>query len=416
MIIVHDVEDMPDGSTVLHTYDNEREFTPDEETDTDGSTHQSREAGSQVVINPAKTRWDYSGWHGGNDGSLYASKLTDWPAGTAPTLPGVIDAIIGIFGSDGGAAVTGPEPRGAEILPVLDRGAIPGAAGFVIGESKTKSVSHVMKGVKDGSYSQSIMGGGFIGSVNDVKTAKGVTDRLSGNPGNDTVAFEGGRTRALELEVGSQRKSASRVATIDTRTFAGGGETVSMPGGSSLVYEHDGAPTRFSFELQSVERGASAAHFKSGSMAIGRGDRIVAKPADWRRLESVRVTVRRANGRVTTRVVRNRASSPVKITVSKLSVRKASGRNTARVTTRLRNVAFGSVLGVTLRVQRNGRTVARKGFAVKQPRNASRTFSYKLPRGLRRGTYRLQADVMVASTGARPATKRVARRAVVRVR
>lgn len=416
VITVHDVETLPDGSTILHTYDNEREFIPSEETDTTGVTHRDREAGSQVVINAAKTRWDYSGWNGGNNGSLYASKLTDWPAGTAPTLPGVVDTVIGIFGSKGGAAVTGPEPKGAEILPVLDRGAIPGAAGFVIGEPKRKSVSHVMKGVKAGSYDQMIMGSGFFGSVSDVATAKGVTDRLTGNPGNGTITFEGERTRPLELEVGSEKRSASRVATIRTRTFAGGGETVSMPGGASLAYEHDGAPTRFSFELQSVQRGAAAAHFRSGPMAIGKGDRIVATPADWRRLDSVRVSVRRANGTVTTRRVRNRASSPVRITVTQPAVRRAGGRNAARVTTRLRNVVAGSVLGVTLRLQRNGRTVTRRGFAVKQPRNGSRTFSFRLPRGLRRGAYRLQADVMVASTGAKPSTKRVARRAVVRIR
>ena len=130
----------------------------------------------------------------------------------------------------------------------------------------------------------------------------------------------------------------------------------------------------------------------------------------------MRVSVRRANGKVTTRRLRNRASSPVKIAVSKPSLRKAGGRNEAKVTTRLRRVVADSVLGVTLRLQRNGRTVARKGFAVKQPRNASRTFAFKLPKGVRRGTYRLQADVMVASTGAKPTTKRVARRAIVRVR
>jgi hypothetical protein len=412
VITPHDIETLPDGSTVIHTYDNEREFIPEEETDTDGSTHRDREVGSQVVINAAKTRWDYSGWHGGNDGSFYISTLNDWPAGTAPTLPGVVDALIGIFGSDGGAAVTGPEPKGAEILPVLDRRAIPGAAGFVIGKPKTRSVTHVMEGVKDGTYDQMIMGSGFIGGVSDVKTAKGVTDKLSGNPGDDTIAFEGERTRALKLEVGSERKSASRVATIDTRTFAGGGETVSLPGGSSLVYAHDGAPTRFSFELQSVERGASAAHFESGPLTIGRGDRLTVKPADWRRLDDVRVSVRHANGKVTTRRIRNRATSPVRIAISKPVVLK--GR--AKVTTRLRKVVADSVLGVTLRLIRNGRTVARKGFAVKQPRNASRTFAFTLPKGLPKGTYRLQADVMVASTGAKPATKRVARRTTVHVR
>jgi len=418
VISAYDMETLPDGSTVVWTYDNETEFIPQEESDTTGVTHRDRENASRVIVNAAKTRWDYTGggWHGGNDGSFYISTLNDWPAGTAPTLPGVVDALIGIFGSADGAAVTGPEPKGAEILPVLDRSAIPGAAGFVIGAPKTKAVTHVMEGRKDGTYDQMIMGGGFIGAVEDVKTAKGVTDRLHGNPGDETITFSGERSRALKLEVGSEKRSSSRAATISTHTFGGGSETAALPGGAALRYEHDGPATTFSFELESVERGASAAHFESGPIAIGKGDRVVAKPADWRRLDSVRVSVRRANGTVTTRRARNRASSPVKIAVSKPRLRKAAGRTTATVTTRLRKVVPDSVLGVTLRLIRGGRTVARKGFAVKRPRNAARTFSFKLPKGLRRGTYRLAADVTVVSTGAKPTTKHASRRAVVRVR
>ena len=416
VITPHDIETLPDGSTVIHSYDNEREFLPSEETDTTGATHRDREAGSQVKINPAKTRWDYSGWHGGNDGSFYISTLSDWPAGTAPTLPGVVDAAIGIFGSAGGAAVTGPEPKGAEIMPVMDRSAIPGAAGFVIGAKGTKTVSHVMEGRKDGTYDQLITGSGFTGAVNDVKTAKGVTDRLTGKPGGETITFAGERSRSLRLEVGTERKSSSRVATIDTHTSAGGSETAAMPGGSSLRYEHDGPATRFSFELQSVERGAAAAHFESGPLTIRRGERIVATPADWRRLDSVRVSVRGAGGKVTTRRIRNRATSPVKIAITKPALRKAGGLRTARVTTRLRRVLPDSVLGVSLRLVRNGRALVRKGFAVKQPRNASRTFTMRLPKGLKRGSYRLIADATVMSTGAKPATKRASRRAIVRVR
>jgi hypothetical protein len=63
VITAHDMETLSDGSTVIYTYDNEREFVPEEETDTTGVTHRDREAGSQVVVNAATTRWDYSGRH-----------------------------------------------------------------------------------------------------------------------------------------------------------------------------------------------------------------------------------------------------------------------------------------------------------------------------------------------------------------
>ncbi len=233
VITAHDVEDLPDGTTVIHTYDNETQFVPEEDSDLTGATHRDREAAGEVRINPQRTRWDYvgGGWSGGNDGSFYATKLTDFPAGTAPTLPGVGDAIVGLFGSTDGAATTGPEPKGTEIVPALDRAAVPGAAGFVLPAEGTRSFTHVMEGRKRGTYTQSVMGNDFIGSAKDIATDKGVTDRLTGSPGSRTVRFAGEKTRSVTLEVGRSPPGAATSRRSTRRARRAGARRCRSPAG-----------------------------------------------------------------------------------------------------------------------------------------------------------------------------------------
>jgi hypothetical protein len=410
VITAHDVEALPDGRTVIHTYDNENPFLPGEDSDTSGATHRDRESASDVVINAAQDHWEYSDWSGGNDGSFYATKLTDFPAD--PTLPGVGEAIIGIFGSKGGAAVTGRK-AGGEQVPVLDRNATPGAAGFVIGDEGAKTLTHTMNGKRNGTYTQMITGGGFLGEVRDVKTAKGVSDRLTGAPKQNLISFAGERSRRLELSVAAEVGRASRAATIQTGSSGGGSDSAQLKGGRSLVYEHDGVATSFSFSLSAIQPGASAAHFESGPLRVRRGETVVATPANWKSLSTVRLSVRRG-GRVRTRLLRNRDRGPsVRISIGAPKVGTRGGHRVLRVRVRLRRLHESAAQGVVLRLMRNGRTVATKSFGVRRPRNGVRTFVWRLPGGLH-GPYQAQVDATVASMGAQAGTRRTTRGATVR--
>ena len=209
VMTAHDIETLADGTTVIHMYDNETEFKPGEDSDASGVTHRNREDASKIIIDPAKTRWEYTGggYSGGNDGTFYVTKLSDWPAD--PSLPDVASAVIGIFGSTGGAAVPAAEPSGREILPVLDRSAPPGAGGFVLPVKGKQSLGLTMKGRKKGRYSHMIAGNGFAGSVRDVRTAKGVVDRVSGGAQSRSIEFTGSSTRPVKLQVGHQEGGAS---------------------------------------------------------------------------------------------------------------------------------------------------------------------------------------------------------------
>ncbi len=410
VVTAHDVERLPDGSTIIHTYDNERPFLPSEDADTSGATHRDREQGSQIRVNAQANRWDYSGWSGGNDGSLYAIKLTDFP--TNPSLPGIGDAVVGIFGSSGGAAVTRQALADTEVVPVFDRGAIPGAAGFLIGRRGATSIGRIVVGRRDGSYSQLITGGGFAGSVSDVQTSKGVVDRLTGDPKAGSINFSGERDRPLTIALGR----GQRAATIATRTFAGGKETATFGSGSRLTYEHDGPTTTFSFELVGVESGVGAARFASGPLVVRRGDRVSVSPTDWRTLSSARVTVRSVNGRVATRTLQSRATGPrTQVTLSQPRVRVVKGRTVGEVTARLRRLDPGAAQGVVLRLSQNGRLLTKRTFAVRRATAGGRTFRLPL-RKLAPGAYQLTADVTVVAGSGRIGSRRASRVSTVQVK
>jgi hypothetical protein len=255
-----------------------------------------------------------------------------------------------------------------------------------------------------------ITGGGFLGEVRGVKTAKGVTDRLTGAPKQNLIIFAGERSRRLNLSVAAELGRASRVATIQTGTSGGGSDSAQLKRGRSLVYEHDGAATAFSFSLSATEPGASAAHFESGPLRVHRGDRIVATPGNWNSLSAVRLSVKRG-ARVRTRLLRNRARGPsVRISIGAPKV----SRRVLRVTVRLRRLRAKGAQGVVLRLMRKGRTVATRSFAVRHARNGTRAFSWRLPGGLPHGPYRAQVDATVASIGAQAGTRRATRGATVR--
>jgi hypothetical protein len=417
VVTVDDIETLADGTTVLHLYDNENPFVPGENSDGTGDTHFNAEKASSIFVNPTKTHWDYDSGSfagAGNDGSFYTTTLNDWPAGTAPTLPGIVDAAIGVFGSAGGAAVTGPQEKGTEVVPVFDRSAIPGANGFVLGTGGNKTITHTMMGKKTGSYSQTIMGDNFIGGVQGVPTAKGVDDRVSSSIDQHTLDFSGEKTRPLKLNVGLHRGRSSHLATFATHTFKGGGDTAAI-GPGSVIYDHDGARTNVTLTLESVESGASAAEFRSAPMSVGSGERLTVAPTSWRSLESVRVTVRRANGTKRVLRLRNRAKgNGARIAIRALGLKTLRGRRSATLTARLSRVPAKSAQGVVLRLARGKRVVAHKVFGVGRARNGTRTFTWRLPK-LANGAYRLIGDVTVAATGAHPGTGRKTKRVSVHI-
>jgi hypothetical protein len=254
------------------------------------------------------------------------------------------------------------------------------------------------EGLKHGTYTQAYTAPGFIAGASEVATAKGVRDTVEG--GGDSLRIGSGEARPLSIELARESSPVrTTAATLETHASADGSDTAGFSDGGALTYAHDGAPTTLSFSLTSVRRNGGPSTFLSGPVAIGRGDRLSAKPLD-RDLRRVRVTVRDAHGKTSTRVLRNRDGGAGHL---KLGAPKLSGRRLS-VRVGLSGVHGKAVAGIALRLVRGKRVVAHKALSLKSAGGIHRIV-WKLPRSAKKGEYRLLTDVRAVTVGARGSTR-----------
>lgn len=415
-VVAYDLVDHQDGSVDILVYDNNQPFTAAELTS--GDSHRTREAQRSVIrVDPNHTRWTFDSGgplRAGGGSELFAVSRGVIPAD--PSLPGLTQVRQAltylIFGSDDAAALSEGAPAGADVLPVLDDEAIDGAGG-VVGRTDGKPITHTMRGVRAGKYTQAVVGDGFVGAIS-ATTAAGVRDTTSGVSGGDGVRFQAlGKTpaRPLTLDVATEGPAASRRAIVATRTSGGGADVIRLAGGRALTYAHDGAPTTARITLEAVEPHGGPASFTSGPIAVGRGETLTVKPSSWATLRTVRVTTRGPGGRSRTRVLPNRSPAPAALSLSALRVR---GRS-ADVTTRFAKLSGTAAAGLVLRAIRGGRVVAHESFKVAVAEPGRRTFRWALPKAVRGAGLRLVADASLAVVGTRTGTVRRTRSVAFRV-
>ncbi|HEX2392748.1 MAG TPA: hypothetical protein VHI77_07495 [Solirubrobacterales bacterium] len=409
----------------ISVYDSEDPFGAAEElAETNPSPHQAGIDTSTITIDKVRGTWSYpiGNWSGStSDGGFWVVPPSATP--DHPSLPG-LDALEGAvnsvysmtFGSaDGSAQVGGgrvspphqqrgrlaaasaQSARAAEFLPTAEAGAAPGTSGAWVSGDGRRPLEGAVEGLKSGHYTESYAAPGFVASATDVATAKGVEDEISGL--RDSLSVDSGMSRPLRLNL-ARRASASRTdaATVRTHASGGGSDTVALPGGGVLSYAHDGGGATMSFSLTGVRRNGGGATFLSGPVPVRGGDRLRAVPMD-RDLDRVRLELRHADGSRTTRVLRNRARPAGRIRLG--TARVAGGK--LRLPFKLAGFREAGVAGVSLRLQRGGRIVARRAIA-KRAGNGPHRVVWKLPRRLGHGAYRLLVDLRVLTAGARGST------------
>jgi hypothetical protein len=398
-VIAYNVRTTPVGVDI-DVYDNNRPVSPTETQSP--ALHALNEDASVIHINQVTGTWtfDLGGgdvWTGHNDGTLFVMPQNVIPDN--PSLPGL--GTLGgalqylVFGSADGSVRTAGGSSGAQYLPPLDDHAIPGGAGWWLSRNAKHPLEASLNGLKNGQYTEAFTSPGFVGSVNNVATAKGVHDKLAGM--NGTLTFTGGTDRTLNIELAQRPNRAHATAwsaTLNTHASAHGSDTAGLAPSGALSYAHTGAPTTLSLTLTSLRRDGGPSSFTSGPIKIGRGDRVTVKPIG-RDLGSVRLQIRDSHGKTTTRTLRNRARPPARLT---LAAPKLAGRR-ASVSVRIAGLRGNAMLGVSLRLVRGKRVVARFAKAA-QARNAARTFAFRLPR-VAAGRYRLLADARVVTAGRR---------------
>jgi hypothetical protein len=402
-MLVYDLE-QTDEAADIYVYDSNNPFSAKEDQDPEG--HRDVVDAGVIHIDRIAKTWSFvfehdeestEEWTGGNKGSLWAIPYDTVPSD--PSLPGVVSTIAlseFLFESTDGAVRVTKKAPDAVMMPVTD-GASGSDAGTWVSRNPEQPLGVNFIGLEPGHYSQAYSVAGFVASVADVPTAKGVRDTITGVDGS--LTFESGRARPLEIDVAQRSSDAlTTAATVETRASADGAESAGFSQDGALTYAHDGAPTKVDFTLTTVRRDGGPATFVSGPLAVGSGDRLWARPVD-RELNRVALTVRDARGRKTTRVIRNQGHprGRLKLSAAKVSKHRLSMR------VRLAGIRGHAVLGASLRLMRNGHVVARRAVALKGDKG-TRRISWRLPRSLRGGRYRLLADARAVTSVARGST------------
>ena len=278
-ITAYDMERQPDGSTKIFGYDNNRPLTQTELTDPLG--HDLAETSDSVItVNPAGDHWTFTApsgsvWSGGaDDGKLYAVTLSDIPDN--PSLPGLSDIpliVADIIASVDGAAQAGPPPPGGASDPLSDQApGSSGAAEEITAPKGARTLNQTVEGVHKGTYSQLVLGTGFVGGVRDIATDAGVTDTLKGTPSDGALTFGGERNRALNVNLGIDHGEVHRQATVATQASKGGADTVALGNGSALRLHAPGRhdPCLVHAHQRVAQRRPGDLHLRPGDGPPGR--------------------------------------------------------------------------------------------------------------------------------------------------
>ncbi|HVQ60245.1 MAG TPA: hypothetical protein VMS60_15190 [Solirubrobacterales bacterium] len=382
----------------IYVYDNASPFAPEEEFDP--GRHRTKVEAGVIAIDKAAGTWTYegaSGWSGASgDGSLWVTPFEANP--DDPSLPGrdtLVRAVSYVLLGSLDGAVRSDAGAYGEFLP--DAGEEADAAGngaWVAPAGKPLDVT--VTGTKDGRYTQTYTAPSFVASVGDVATAKGVRDKLSG--AGEGLRFESGKARVLEIELAKEwGKGLTSAATVRTHASAGGADSAGFAKGGALVYAHDGAATSVEFSLTAVRPNGGPSTFESGPVAVRDGDLLLARPLG-RDLSRVRLAIRGANGRKVSRVLRDRkVAGRLRIGKPKATAKRLT------LPFKLSGLRGRAVVGASLRLMRGNRTVARKALSLRSGKGSHRV-AWELPRGLKRGEYRLVAQLRALTLGARGST------------
>jgi hypothetical protein len=400
-VLAYDVEQTAEAAEIF-VYNPALPFLQSEEES--GTAHRNLLDRSVIHVDKVTKTWSAEMGPGevvggGNDGSLWVT-----PDGTIPddpSLPGLGTLKRGVASMILGAADGSARGAGAtvgDVFSPLLNGKAASGSGTWVSEDPDRPLEVSLEGLKRGHYTQLYTAPGFVASAADVLTAEGVRDTLTGD--GSSLRFESGQERPLELQLAERSGAAiSTAATLEAHASAGGSDSAGFAGDGALTYAHDGAPATFQFTLTIVRRDGGPATFASGPLAVGRGERLRAEPID-RDLRRVRLTVRDARGQTTTKVLRNRDRARGSI---RLGTPRVSGRRLS-IGLRLSGMRGRAIAGVSLRLMRGKRLVARKALALKDAADRQ-TVSWRLPRSVRSGAYRLLTDVRALTGPARGSTE-----------
>jgi hypothetical protein len=441
-VVAYDIEETTDPGVqfYLRTYDPNQPYAVSGNEAKDGvfdplstslgGQHERAERMSRIAIRAEG--WEFQGFNSvwsGPHGKLLITPVNEFPVRPSPLSLG---SAVGLttFGTSAevvsSSDASGPlaSPRGGRPRAVpwvnLNGTSAPRATHIV---DDSAPFRQVVKG--SGRYTGSYVMDGFTVSAENM--AGGGQDTFDFDPrGRSAAVGTSGAPKKLTLRLAARQGGARaaqgggrevRTAAVTTTTGKTPSE-LSLAGGR-VAYTHRGPATKMSLEIGWVGPRGVPGTVRTAAIAVRDGDRLRVTPQRWTDLATSRATLELRRGRRTTRrTIRTRAARAA--LASGLNV-KATGRpgRPAKLEIGLRQnrLPSGSSVGGGVRILRGGRTVARYPInAEAVPAAGRRTLLKRAGRKLARGTYRVEAVVVVSRGGRSPVTQRLRKVRTLRVR
>ncbi len=433
VVIAYNVEGAP-PDWFVDVYDSNDPFNwnGDENSTTDGSTHQTQFQNSRIHID-SDGNWSLPSSN--LSGDMSGLVVTD-PA-NLPNPPTIVSnlakiATLGyiLFGSSTppdttGTSAAGPPPSavtqvtdqaghtlfdahgnlssnpagriaGTMFAPLVGEAGRTAAARiaaqppFILLPASATAFRETVADQGAGPDTHVILGRGFTAQI-VTNSRRGADDGLTVDPNGAGFATSAA-SKPLDLTLIASAGRARRVAEVSTTSFGGGGDTLRFTGGrSGLELAHKGKPTTFTITLSGLDNHHAPETFKSGPLHIGPGGKASIGAINWGSLQGSTIELTIGGRRLR---IANRLRAPQLASIARLSATKLRGHAVSlTIATRPRRLPAGTQVVFLWIVKQGARRIA-SHLTIAGASTKSATFTF---RARQSGRYKLTAYVTVAT-------------------
>jgi hypothetical protein len=415
VVVAYAMEDLGSSHYLIDVYDNNREYTPAEDTDVSGATHVSAQDVSRISIDASGWAYDMGGgthwggsWGNLNSGIMVLPYSFVTQRMHIPSFANLstLAASLVAFGSTGGT----PSPVSVGALPA---GASPvafgarGGAGVV---ALRGAAPLRLTATANAPYQVAVLAAGG-GATATTGAHVGSTDTVRALAGG--VSLTTASAKPLVLTSVTRSATLALSTTMSLTTGAGSTTALQVSRGILSASVTSGGVASFTTSSSPVTRG-SLPQTTSFRIALGAGDRMIvpvsllARPG-----ATLRVTVARG-GRSRVVTVARRAVAVAVVRPLTVSTTVSHGRGVATARVAIRSVARGTQGLLTVSVYSHGRRIAAKSFSCTACRVG--TLATAVRWTARRGSYVVRVTLVLSRAGSMTGqvTRALSRTIVVR--
>ena len=400
VVVAYGLEDLGGLGWAIDVYDNNKEYTPEENTDATGVAHVARHDGSKIFFDVGGWHYDMGGtrWGGSwntNPGLVVLPYSFVTKAQHIPSFTGLLSFASSLvtFGSSATTSGSAPSPVAPTALP---SGSVPlgfsgGKSGGLLSVPGTAALS--LRASSTAPYEVTVLNRSGVTSVaTSAKT--GTTDVVSSIVGG--VRFTTATAKALSISGVSRSATALLSATMSVASGARTATSLQVTAGALAASTSSGATLSFTTSTTML-RGATGSQTRQFTVPLAAGDRM-SVPVAALSGPATTLTVSVTHwGRTRRVVVRTKAVVVASVGPMAVSTSLRRGPSSATARVAIRSVVPGTTATLNVTVSLRGRTVATT--TVTCVRCRPRTLVATLPWKAVHGSYRISTSFSIARLG-----------------